>query len=342
MTRAEVVATVPSDFNSFKIANIGDPVGTFEQDRTSAIVGRLGATPPMIPVELTLRKRNQEERYHFEIFQHPKLSPLLLNITLFNGLLNSVQSGAEVTYRVSGRMGVAGHDDVVLDDMFSPTDSLFPDAFFVVNSVGSSFSRVFTNPFEEPRIESVSLTVDLLPARHAASIENAWSDKSEVRPGETVMVKVVLQPYRGERLVREVPVTIPPQAAKGEMRVLVSDATLLNAITRSLLFAGGFNLNARFAFTPRVASLDQLISLLNRERRNDRLYVTVFQRTPTMLVEDKILPSVPLSQINVLNHKSSSVRPGSTMLFYESILNEASEPVGQVITGSHWLRLTVR
>jgi hypothetical protein len=136
MTRAEVVATVPSDFNSFKIANIGDPVGTFEQDRTSAIVGRLGATPPMIPVELTLRKRNQEERYHFEIFQHPKLSPLLLNITLFNGLLNSVQSGAEVTYRVSGRMGVAGHDDVVLDDMFSPTDSLFPDAFFVVNSVG--------------------------------------------------------------------------------------------------------------------------------------------------------------------------------------------------------------
>jgi hypothetical protein len=30
------------------------------------------------------------------------------------------------------------------------------------------------------------------------------------------------------------------------------------------------------------------------------------------------------------------------MLFYESILNEASEPVGQVITGSHWLRLTVR
>jgi hypothetical protein len=201
---------------------------------------------------------------------------------------------------------------------------------------------VFTNPFEEPRIEGVNLTVDLLPARHAASIENAWSDKSEVRPGETVMVKVVLQPYRGERLVREVPVTIPPQAAKGEMRVLVSDATLLNAITRSLLFAGGFNLNARLAFTPRVTSLDQLISLLNRERRNDRLYVTVFQRTPTMLVEDKILPSVPLSQINVLNHKSSSVRPGSTMLFYESILNEASEPVGQVITGSHWLRLTVR
>jgi hypothetical protein len=341
MTRAEVVATVPSDFNSFKIANIGEAVGTFEQDRTSAIVGRVGPTPQMIPVDLTLRQGRQEDSYHFKIFQHPKLSPLLLNITLFNGLLNSVQGGAEMTYRVSGRMALRGHDDVALDDMFSPTDSLFPDAFFVVNSVGSSFSRIFTNPFEEPQIEGINLTVELLPARHAASIENAWSDKSEVRPGETVMVKVVLQPYRGERLVREVPVTIPAQATKGDMRVLVSDATLLNAITRTLLF-GRVNVPGRFAFTPRVTSLDQLVSLLNRERRNDRLYVTVFQRTPTMLVEDKILPSVPLSQINVLNHKSSSVRPGSTLLFYESILNEASEPVGRVITGSHWLRLTVR
>jgi len=341
MTSAEIVATVPSDFNSFKIANIGEAVGAFEQDRSSAVVGRVGPVPPMIPVDLTLRHRDQEDRYHFKIFQHPKMSPLLLNLTLFNGLLNSVQSGAEVTYRVSGRMALEGHDDVVLDDLYSPTDSLFPDAFFVVSSVGGSFSRVFTNPFEEPQIKGINLTVDLLPARHAASIENAWSDKSEVRPGETVMVKVVLQPYRGERLVREVPVTIPAQAAKGDMRVLVSDATLLNAITRSLLF-GAVNLPGGFAFTPRVTSLDQLISLINRERRSDRLYVTVFQRTPTMLVEDKILPSVPLSQINVLNHKSSSMRPGSTMLFYESILNEASEPVGQVITGSHWLRLTVR
>jgi hypothetical protein len=115
---------------------------------------------------------------------------------------------------------------------------------------------------------------------------------------------------------------------------------MLNAITRTLLFGARFP--GRFPFTPRVTSLDQLISLLNRERRNDCLYITVLQRTPTLLVEDKILPSVPLSQINVLNHQSSSVRPGSSMLFYQSILNEASEPLGQVITGSHWLRLSVR
>ncbi|MFQ5927903.1 MAG: hypothetical protein ACE5MH_10780, partial [Terriglobia bacterium] len=111
-------------------------------------------------------------------------------------------------------------------------------------------------------------------------------------------------------------------------------------ITRTLLF--GVQLPNRARFGPRVTSLEQLISLLNRERRNDSLYVSVFQRTPTMLVEDKILPSVPLSQMNVLKRQSAGVRPSGTMLFYESILNEADEPLGQVVTGSHWLYLTVR
>jgi len=338
MASADIVTTVASDFNSFKISNIGEVIGSFTQDRTSAIVGRVGAAPPMIPVELTIQHRGQEFRTHYQIFQHPKISTLLLNLTLFNSIYNSLESGAEMTYRVRGRMVLRDHPDVVLDDMFSATDTFFPDAAFVVGSVAGSFQQVFTNPFESPRIERIEVQVELLPDRLAASIENAWSDKSEVRPGETVMVKVVLQPYRGPRQVREVPVAIPAQAAKGDLRILVSDALMLNLITRNLLLGFG----PRGPVGPRVTSLDQLISILNRERRNDRLYVTVFQRTPTLLVEDKILPSVPLSAINVLSQKSVATRPGSTMLFFESILNEASEPLDQVISGSYWLTVTVR
>ena len=338
MATADIVTTVASEFNSFKISNVGEVVGTFTQDRTSAIVGRVGAPPPMIPVELTIQHGGQEFRSRYQIFQHPKISTLLLNITLFNSLYNSLESGAEMTYRVRGRMVMRDHPDVQLDDMFSATDAFFPDAAFVSGSVAGSFQQVFTNPFESPRIERIDVQVELLPDRQAASIENAWSDKSEVRPGETVMVKVVLQPYRGPRQVREVPVAIPAQAAKGDLRILVSDALMLNLITRNLLQGFG----PRGPVGPRLTSLDQLISILNRERRNDRLFVTVFQRTPTLLLEDKVLPSVPLSAINVLSQKSVATRPGSSMLFYESILNEASEPLDQVISGSYWLTVTVR
>jgi len=340
MARAEIVHTVASELASFKIANIGEVVGRFEQDRRSAIVGRLGAPPPMVPVDLTIVHNGQPRKYHFEIFQHPKLSPLLLNIGLFNSLFAAIETGEEMSYRVSGRMAVRGFPDVVIDDLFSPTDSGIPDAFFVVNNVGNTFRRVFTNPYQMPAIEGLDLTVELLPDRLYATIENAWTDRSEVSPGENIVVKVVLRPYRGPRQVRDIPITIPLQAPRGDLRILVSDATLLNAITRTFLLGGNFPGAANFG--RRINSLEQLITVLNRERRSNRLYLSLFQPTPTLLVEDKILPSAPLSQINVLSDPNMAFRPGGGLLFYESILNEASEPLGVVITGSQWLRITVR
>ena len=42
MTTAEVVATLASPLNAFKIINTGDAIGTFTEDRDSAILGVLG------------------------------------------------------------------------------------------------------------------------------------------------------------------------------------------------------------------------------------------------------------------------------------------------------------
>jgi len=50
-----------------------------------------------------------------------------------------------------------------------------------------------------------------------------------------------------------------------------------------------------------LASLEELIQLINRVRHNDRVYATLLQPTPTMLVEDKEMPNVPASAINVLD-----------------------------------------
>ncbi len=48
-----------------------------------------------------------------------------------------------------------------------------------------------------------------------------------------------------------------------------------------------------------------MIQLINRERHNDRLYATLLQPTPTVLVEDKEMPNIPASAINVLNQRQN-------------------------------------
>jgi hypothetical protein len=95
-----------------------------------------------------------------------------------------------------------------------------------------------------------------------------------------------------------------------------------------------------FPFGPRarLAGLDQLIQLLNQERHNDRLYVALLQSSPTMLVEDKRLPNVPLSEINVIGQRN----PGRTTVLRQSELAERSVPMHEVITGHQYLTITVK
>src|SRR6185369_11124204 len=49
MTKANVVATLASPLNAFKIVNTTDSVGAFVQDRRTGILGRFDREPQMIP-----------------------------------------------------------------------------------------------------------------------------------------------------------------------------------------------------------------------------------------------------------------------------------------------------
>jgi hypothetical protein len=340
MARGRVLTTMASSMASVKLMNAGGLIGSFTQDRTTAVMGRLGATPRMIPIELHFVSPGQEKNFRFEIIEHAKLTPLLVAIATFNGLVANTAYSEGTTFQLTGSIAIRGQQAVALENMFAPTDAFIPDGIFVATSLQQTFSRLFTNPYEEAEIEKISLRVESIPARRSATIESAWASKSEVRPGEEIIVKVLLRPYRGAPFIREMPVTIPMQAPAGNLRLLVSDADTLNRtlnpFSRSF---GGFGIIGMSGPTQRLASLSQLISLLNRERRNHRLYLTLLQPSPTLLFEDKELPNAPVSQINVLDQRRT---PGTSMLLRESAAGEWSLPMNQVITGQHVLTLTVK
>jgi hypothetical protein len=329
MARGRVLTTLSSDYISTKIVNVGGVIGSITQDRLTAVMGRLGPGPQMIPVEMTIVTPTQQKQFRFELIENAKLTPLLVAISTFNGLVANTAYSEGTTFRLTGEIEIAGHTRVNLENMFAPTDLFIPDGIFVATRVQGVFARIFSNPYEAARIERVALRVESIPERRWATIESAWSEKSEVQPGESVSVKVLLRPYRGAPFIREVPITIPPQAARGtQLQILVSDSEQLNRMSRLFTLAPG-----------RLAGLEQLITLLNRERRNDRLYVTLLQPTPTLLVEDKELPNAPLSQINVLDQRRS---PGASLLLRESTVGEWSAPMNQVIGGSYSLSIAVK
>src|SRR5262249_13561524 len=96
-----------------------------------------------------------------------------------------------------------------------------------------------------------------------------------------------------------------------------------------------------FTFAPqgRLPGLEQLLTLLNRERRNNQVYVTLLQPAPTLLLEDKEFPNAPLSQIQVLDSRRT---PGTSVLLRESVAGEWSLPLTQVVSGQFSITITVR
>jgi hypothetical protein len=328
MNKAEVLATLASPMNAFKIVNTTEPVGTFVQDRHTGIMGVFNRQPEMIPVTLSIHSSTGVKQFHYEVLNNPKLTPVALMVTVFNALHGVNEFGEEITYRLTGSIGVKGFPEVTMRNMFAPAENAQPAAMQAAISLGERFERIYDNPYSAAAVAGVNLDFDLVRERRWAHLESARTDVTEARPGEEIMLETVLAPYRGERIVQQIPVKIPTSASKGTLRILVSDGDTLDHIARS---------NPAFG---RKLDLASTISLLNKEHSNNRVYVSLLEADPEARVADKVMPTLPISIMNVMD----GMRGNQEMIVSgESNVDEtATAQLDYVVSGAQLLTVTVK
>jgi hypothetical protein len=328
MNKAEVLATLPSPLNAFKIVNTTESVGTFVQDRHTGIMGVFDRQPEMIPVALSIHSSTGVKQFHYEVLNNPRLTPVALMVTVFNALHGVNEFGEEITYRLAGSIGVKGFPEVTMRNMFAPSENAQPAAMQAAMSLGERFGRIYDNPYDAPAIAGVKLDFDLVRERRWARLESARTDVTEARPGEEIMLETVLAPYRGERIVQQIPVKIPTSASKGTLRILVSDGDTLDHVGHS---------NPAFG---RKLDLASTIALLNKEHSNNRVYVSLLEADPEARVADKVMPTLPISIMNVMD----GMRGNQEMVVSgESSVDEtATAPLDYVVSGAQLLTITVK
>src|SRR5579862_656065 len=328
MNKAQVLATLASPMNSFKIVNTTERAGVFVQDRHTGIMGVFDKQPDMIPVTLTIHGNGTDKAFHYEVLNNPRLSPVAIMATVFNALHGVNAYGEEITYRMSGSIDVKGFPEVGLRNMFVPGDNGQPAAMAAALSLGDRFERIYDNPYSAPAVNSVKLDFDLVRERRWARLESARTDVTEARPGDEVIIETVLAPYRGERVVRQIPVKIPTSASKGILRILVSDGETLDRVNRA---------NPAFG---RKLDLASTIALLNKEHSNNRLYVSLLEADPEARVADKVMPTLPISVMNVMD----GMRGNQEMtVSSESNVDETATPaLDYVVSGAQLLTVTVK
>jgi hypothetical protein len=328
MTKATVLATLPSPMNAFKIVNTTETIGAFVQDRQNGILGVPGRESKMIPVTVALHAGPATKEFHYEVLNDARLSPLAMMATVFNALHGTNEYGEDVTYRMNGSLSVKGYADVRLRNMFAPQDNGQPAAALAAANIGERFGRIYSNPFDAPEILGVKLDFDLVSERRSARLEASRTDLTEARPGDEIMVETVIRPYRGERLVRQIPIKIPTSAAVGMLHILVSDGETLDRLHR-----GTPMMNRGLGLAPTIA-------LLNRERANDRVYVSLIESDPEAMIADKVMPTLPLSVMNVMDNMRGTQ---DMVVLGESSVSEAStEPLDYVVSGAQMLTINIK
>lgn len=334
MSKGEILTVLSSQFQPNKFGNATEIVGALHQDRHSGIMGELGSSAEMVPVDVKVRSHGnndavfKEKDLHFFVFVHQKWTPYLMMLTLFNSIEGLNDFADEATYRLSGHIEMEGQQNISLATMLTPTEMPVPPPMVLAGWWGDKFNRLFLNSVRTPKVKRVDATIDLLPDRRIATIENAWTPTSDVEPGSELPVKVFLRPYRGDRIERELRIKLPAGLTKGDHRILLSDAETLN------------RLQSAAGLSNRFIDLPQTVSLINQERTNNRLYVSLVESRPTVYSDDKTMPSLPGSVLNVMQTGRTASR--SMVSSPESAIEQMSIPFEQVISGSYSLRVTVK
>jgi hypothetical protein len=151
MKKAYVYSVFPSLQVSWKIAAALEAVGTVDQDRTTAIAGRLGTPPSMISSEVRLHSgRTGDRSFQFRLVEDELFTPVLAYLSLLSVLQSHERAVGTTTLRLDARVVLDGGREVRVKDIFAADSPPQRAAALVAGPVG----LLVANDFEKVEITS--------------------------------------------------------------------------------------------------------------------------------------------------------------------------------------------
>ena len=324
---ARVLTVIPNLANSFKIDAPGPLVGSITQDRFGAIYGVVGETSPRIPIHIRLDSTlNKTTDYNFEIVQESFLSPFLLNLSVISTLSASERMIGPSALELKGTIRLAKGEAVELEDVVSGDINA---AVAAGSSIANPLGYLLSSSFPDLRVEGIDLSLVSRNERRIATLEQVWSSKSEVSPGEHIELTAVLRTPSGETIVQKIPVDIPENVSDRMLSLVVGGGSAINV------------LQIRFSplnMTPK--DLSQLVQAINRMRRNNRLYALLMAPQRSFILQGDEYPSPPPSLVQTF--LSDPAVSSSVIMSGTSVIGDfETKPTPYAIRGQKTLLLKV-
>ena len=323
MFESSVVTVVPSLNNSFKLAVPNNLVGTMTQDRATGVYGKLGQAPKMIPVKINLEtSRGNPETYNVEVAKDDFLTPILLNMTVYNSLVANERGIGDSTITVSGEVKMKNQSPIKIERRFGGASA----AQLAAAAVTIPVNALLGSRFDDAEISEITLHLVSTDGSKTARLERLALDRTEVKAGDTFEIQAFVRTDTGKFLAQKIPVTIPADTPEGALLVTVGDGGSLNATA------------AAKQFVPK--DLGELIKTINDVKRSDRLYVQTSRVTNGAIIGAKEMPNLPPSMLATLNNDRTTggFKPTVTTVLTEREL----APADFIVFGQQVLTIEVK
>jgi hypothetical protein len=247
----------------------------------------------MIPVDVTVDGSGPLRNYHVDIVRHSQLSPLIMAMAADSVVANAQRAAGERTVMLESEIRLKGFNQpIVLREGWAGAQARQAIPAYLAVVVG----YVMSNEFRPADIDSVKIHLrhdDNLKIAKLVEASLDTPEKGRINPGDTVKVRALLRPYRGEPFTETFDVKIPDDQPPGNAYILVGSGSVLNQVDFMLV-------------PPDPRTLEQVIGVLGRLRPSTDLTLGIYSSSDGAVTAGVYLPNLPPTMRAVVSNDTSN------------------------------------
>lgn len=218
MQNSYIFTVVPSTYAPFKLGSVGAEVGAITQDRGPGISGISGEVPPFVALHTQVQDEDIKESRNLNVrmIDSENLLPTLTATSVYDA--------------VSDTMTRTGGGTVSFDYTLYPTDmklkpftrknmywSSTDIAARSVDEIYNVLRILEQNRFKPYDLRQIKVNMSVTEDRKTAQLLDATASPIIVSPGDTIYLRIRLQPYRGDVFYKDMTFVVPEDQPMGDM-----------------------------------------------------------------------------------------------------------------------------
>jgi hypothetical protein len=292
--RAEVLTLLPNIHTSFKISAAREWAGSITGDHSTAVTGELGRRAALVPVKLSVEGR---DGYQMEIVRDKLLTPFLLQVATYSAIDATERITGAATVALRGKIRFDNGSEARIDNIYAGETNV-PLAASLGGAIPLSYAM--QSGFDQLLPRAIDLEIHAVDDRRLLRVDQLWTSRSRVRPGERFEIHVLLSGPGGVEIRRKTEYQVPIGAVAGPLQISASDAMTANLTE----FA------ATLTHPPETP--ERVVEILNGLRPNSAVTVRVGRTDPGFIVRGRQLPDPPASLALLLRNDPGTAAPAAS------------------------------